>query len=130
MNEAGLLLVQAFATLGMVGVIWFVQLVHYPLMGKVGPNAFVAFEEAHVRRTSWIVVPLMLAECFSAVALCALLAAIWGSTFLVQVPLHAHLERGFDAVHHQKLVRTNWVRTALWSARGALVLAWLGRAIS
>jgi hypothetical protein len=33
------------------------------------------------------------------------------------------LARGFDADVHARLVGTNWIRTAAWSAR-ALLLAW------
>ena len=32
---------------------------------------------------------------------------------------------GFDKHAHALLVRTNWIRTAGWSLRGLLVLAWL-----
>jgi hypothetical protein len=53
-----------------------------------------------------------------------LLVAIWASTFLVQVPLHNALVDGFDAGAHGSLVRTNWVRTIGWSARG-LLLTWI-----
>ena len=35
-----ILLTQVFATLFMVGLIWFVQIVHYPLYAKVGREQF------------------------------------------------------------------------------------------
>lgn len=140
MDPKTLLLVNAAATWGMVGVIWFVQLVHYPLFDGVGAQGFAAYEERHARQTTWVVMPLMLVEIATAAALLALrpagapgwalwtgLAAvllIWASTFLVQVPLHGRLAGGFDARVHAALVATNWVRTGLWTARGVLV-AWL-----
>ena len=37
-----MLLTNAFATLAMVGLIWFVQVVHYPLFAKVGNSCFAA----------------------------------------------------------------------------------------
>ena len=52
----------------------------------------------------------------------ALVGLIWASTFLVQVPLHEVLARGFDAEAHSRLVASNWLRTFLWSARAVLVL--------
>ena len=52
----------------------------------------------------------------------ALLAVIWLSTALVQVPLHRRLQGGFDAAAHRRLVRTNWLRTAAWTLRAALAL--------
>ena len=38
-----MLLLQAAATLAMVGLIWFIQVVHYPLFGQVGRDKFPAF---------------------------------------------------------------------------------------
>jgi len=52
----------------------------------------------------------------------------WLSTALLQVPRHRQLARGFDARAHAFLVRSNVVRTAAWTARGALCLWMLGRA--
>ena len=40
------------ATAAMTGLIWFVQVVHYPLFAAVGADQFVAYEVAHQRRTS------------------------------------------------------------------------------
>ena len=133
-----LALAHAASTLAMAGVIWFVQVVHYPLFAAVGREGFAAYESGHRRLTAWVVAPLMLAELAAAAALpfrpaladprwapwagLALLAVVWLSTFAVQVPLHDRLGRGFDAVVHRRLVRTNWVRTAAWTARAALAL--------
>ena len=129
------LLTHAFTTLAMVGLIWFVQIVHYPLMARVGEAQFQAYEHAHTARTTWVVAPLMLAELASAAMLVPLmgreampltvsgllaLGLIWGSTFLLQVPAHRRLLGGFDARAHRCLVGTNWVRTVLWSLRGVL----------
>lgn len=56
------LLLQVVTTLFMVGVIWFVQVVHYPLMAHVGRAEAVAYEKSHTRRTGWVVGPPMLIE--------------------------------------------------------------------
>ena len=55
-----------------------------------------------------------------------LLAGIWMSTALLQVPCHETLAKGFDADVHHRLVSTNWIWTVAWSLRGLLVLwmAW------
>jgi hypothetical protein len=50
----------------------------------------------------------------------ALLAVVWLSTFLVQVPLHAALERAPSRETMDRLVLTNWVRTAAWTARAVV----------
>lgn len=137
-----LLLLQATATLALTGLIWFVQLVHYPLLGRVGRSEHLAYHAGHVRRTGRVVAPLMLVEAFAAIALVArpgdapawavwlglgLVALVWLSTFLVQVPCHERLSRGFDEAAWRRLVRTNWMRTGAWTVRAGLVV-WLLRA--
>lgn len=147
-----LLVVHGGATFVMVGVIWFVQLVHYPLFDRYGRSEFKATARRHAALTTFIVAPTMLVELASASALlvlslaggdvprelgsdadafamvaivgCVALVCAWLSTFLVQVPLHARLGNGFDAGTHARLVRTNWVRTIAWSVRGVCA-AWM-----
>ena len=132
-----LLLMQLISTLAMVGIIWFVQVVHYPLFAKVGDSGFGSYEQVHQRRTTIVVAPLMITEAVTAVALiwvrpagvtflvalCGLLLVIllWASTYFWQVPAHQVLTHAFDASTHRKLVRSNWVRTIVWTLRGALV---------
>lgn len=133
-----LLLPQAAASCALAGLVWFVQLVHYPLYASVGgPDAFRAYEVEHTRRTTWVAAPLMVAEAATAVVLLVLepeaatlvgallVAALWASTFLVQVPCHRALSRGWDERIHRRLVRTNWLRTGLWTARAGLALVLL-----
>ncbi len=131
----------ASVTLFMCGVIWFVQVVHYPLFAAVGAPFFRNYEDQHARRTTWVVAPPMLLELASAIALVAvrpsgmpvwmpiaglgLLAIVWGSTAWAQVPQHRILGSGFEPRAHRALVRSNWIRTVGWSARGALALAML-----
>jgi hypothetical protein len=137
-TENAIFLTHLAATLAMAGVIWMVQLVHYPLFGRVGESGFAAYGAEHASRITLVVGPLMLVELATAVALVwtrpaampgwaavvglALVAALWVSTWLVQVPLHATLAHGFDAAVHERLVATNWVRTAAWTARAGLTL--------
>ncbi len=132
-----LLLVHAATTLLMVGIIWFVQVVHYPLFSLVGQAAFSEYERHHTRRTGWVVAVPMLVELGTAMAVVwyvggvlawsglSLLAVTWVSTGLWLVPAHRRLEGGFDAVTHRRLLRTNWVRTVAWSARGIVACALL-----
>lgn len=121
----------------MTGLIWFVQLVHYPLMSQVGAGGYRQYQLGHQNLTSLAVGPAMIAELLSAVALVvidskdpwrwaglAAVGALWASTALLQMPLHATLADGFNREVHARLVSTNWLRTVLWSARSALVL-WL-----
>jgi uncharacterized membrane protein len=138
-----ILMVHAGTTCFMAGLIWFVQVVHYPLMGAVAADAFPAYERAHQRRTTWIVAPAMLLEGGCALLLfglspsqaggaelrwigLGLLVVVWGSTFAMQVPLHSKLERGFDRPAWRRLVRSNWLRTIAWSIRAPIALAMIG----
>lgn len=132
------LLLQAFASFAMTGLIWFVQVVHYPLLRAVGPSGYVAYQEQHMRLTTLIVAPLMLLEAATALWLVydrpdfvspaqawtglGLLAVIWSSTAWLSVPRHDALRHGFDASAHAALVATNWIRTAAWTGRSVLLL--------
>lgn len=139
MNQAlTVAVVHALSAAALAGLCWFVQVVHYPLFAAVGPERFLAYEREHVRRTGWVVAPLMLAEAASAAWLLwwvdsasdrgqlevgmLLLAVVWLSTFCLQVPQHRRLESGFVAAAHRRLVRTNWIRTLAWSARAVLAV--------
>ena len=53
---------QVVGSVGMFGVIWMVQVVHYPLMRFVSGEQFARFETAHRARISWVVGPLMAVE--------------------------------------------------------------------
>lgn len=134
------LLLHAASTLWMTGLIWFVQVVHYPLFSLVGTDDFATYEHAHTTRTTLVVGPPMLLELATTVMLlgltsdevprgaawtgAALLALIWVSTALLQVPQHSVLALGFDARAYEVLVQSNWIRTIGWSLRAALSL-WL-----
>ena len=133
------------SSLYMVGLIWFVQVVHYPLFAGVGNREFPSYEQRHTTLTTWVVAPVappMLIEGATAVLLIwfrpigvpvwsawsglALLGVSWLSTAFLQVPCHELLSKVFEPVVHQRLVSTNWMRTAAWSLHGGLVLwmAW------
>ena len=132
-----ILMLHFAATLCMAGIIWFVQIVHYPLLARVGAAEAAAYEKEHRSRTFWVVGPLMLVEGLTLGLLCrqpledsegfllgsgaALLAMIWLSTAFLQVPCHKKLSQSFDAAVHRRLVRSNWIRTIGWSLRVILV---------
>lgn len=134
------LVVHGAATWAMVGVIWMVQIVHYPLFAAVGTAQFADYERSHQLRITWVVAPLMAIELITAAWLVAappagvsrwvlwlglaLVVVNWGATALVQVPLHERLAAGFVATAHAQLVATNWIRTIAWTLRGGLA-AWL-----
>jgi hypothetical protein len=128
------------ATAAMAGLIWFVQIVHYPLFNRVPAAGFAAYEREHVRRTGWVVGPIMGVEAITAVALAlwppsgipsgvpvvgvALLAVVWLSTLFLQVPEHRRLLAGPDGEAVRRLVGGNWIRTIAWTIRAPLA-AWM-----
>ena len=138
-----LLLAQAAVSCFLAGLIWTIQVVHCPLMTKVGAASFAEYERLHSNMITPLVGPAMLAEAAIAGLLlvqrpaaipawmpwvgAALVGLIWGVTFLISVPCHATLANGFDAQAHARLVDTNWLRTLAWTARAGLSLwmVWL-----
>jgi UDP-N-acetylmuramyl pentapeptide phosphotransferase/UDP-N-acetylglucosamine-1-phosphate transferase len=131
-------IIHLFFTLYMTGVIWFVQVVHYPLMGKIGAEAFEEYEKHHQKRTFLIVGIQMIIELFTGLLLLwqqsynplqwwnvILLIIIWISTFFIQSPLHGKLGNEYRAEWQQKLVHTNWIRTVAWTLRSLILLSML-----
>jgi hypothetical protein len=127
-------LAHAAATWTMVGLIWTMQLVHYPALKDAAPGAFAR----NVRRTAAFVIPVMLIEAATAGALlgsggaagwtgAGLLALIWASTALIQYPLHRALSARYSSGDYERLLRTNRLRVAAWSARGVVALILLAR---
>ena len=96
---------QAVASAAMCGLIWFVQIVHYPLFARTDATHDPGYAAENQRRTAPVVLPPMLVEAATAawlvvsppaaigrtiaVAGFLVVAALWLSTLLVQMPLHA-----------------------------------------
>jgi hypothetical protein len=115
--------------------------VHYPLFVRVGSPFFEKYESEHTRRMARLLAIPAGLEVATGLALVwmrpeglsltpvliggALLAITWVTTAVVQVPLHNRLQAGHDRSAVLRLVRSNWLRTGLWTARGALVTSML-----
>jgi hypothetical protein len=133
-----LLAVHAAATWLMVGLIWTIQVVHYPLFRNVAPVDFPEYHRGHSRRMVLLLAVPAILEIGTATALVwerpdslglaptllagSLLAGIWIMTALLQAPLHQRLAAGYDPALIDKLVASNWWRTAAWSGRGLLAI--------
>ncbi|MEM8884320.1 MAG: hypothetical protein AAGD14_09640 [Planctomycetota bacterium] len=132
------LLLHAFASLMMLGVIWTVQVVHYPLFRAVGRDHWVRYHQRHVQSMGLIVGPLMSLELLTAgllvfarppvlpmwavVANLVLVLSTWLSTGFREMPRHQKLALRYDGPGIKQLVRGNWFRTLAWSLHGVLVL--------
>ena len=137
MNGSTFFIVNLIATWYMVGLIWMVQIVHYNMFDRVGVEQFQQYEADHNRLITPIVGVPMLFELATAVVLLVsapdsfprwaaivglvLIALIWLSTVLLQIPCHNQLLNGFDESTYRRLVSSNWIRTVLWTARGVLM---------
>lgn len=139
-------LANVVSTLFLVGLIWMVQIVHYPLFNDVGQENYITYQQRHQTNITFIVGPMMLIEIITAIMLAVqpidgvnkslvyigigLVVLIWLSTAFIQVPCHAKLEKGFDLAAYKWLVNSNWIRTVAWSARGVIVTLMLIRVLS
>ena len=137
----GLLIAHAAATWFMVGLIWMVQTVHYPLFAAVGESGFSEYERGHTSRIGRLLVLPALAELVLATLIVltlpagvplalalasgVVLAFIWVLTALVQAPQHGVLTAGFEPETHRRLVGGNWWRTAAWTTRGVIAAVML-----
>ena len=131
------LLINLLSTWTMVGVIWFVQVVHYPLLSVVPVQSAASVAVEHQRRTGWVVGAPMALEGVTTLALLVLvpegvawfvpwlagipLAVALGATIFLSVPRHECMAREPDAQVGKELVSTNWVRTIAWTVRGLIV---------
>lgn len=117
-----------------MGLIWVVQRVIYPMMAVWPLERFTQIHADYTRRVGSVVGPLMLIELAGALwwlvvapssalawAAGVLMAVNWLSTGLLQVPLHQRLGRNFEPLVLKELIRTNWIRTVAWTARGLLL---------
>ena len=140
------LLLNLVSTFTMVGVIWFVQVVHYPLLAVVPVESASTVAVDHQRRTGWVVMLPMAIEGFTTLGLLkwvpegvawwvpwlngVFLAVALGCTVLLSVPRHARMAAHPDASVGRELVLTNWPRTIAWSARGVVVALMLWARLS
>ena len=125
----------------MVGLIWLIQMVHYPLFGYVGKKEFGTFHKKHKILITPVIGIVMIVELVTAVIIIfqipkgipnwmaivgiILLGVVWFSTLLLQIPYHNKLTSKFDESVLKMLVKTNWIRTICWSLRGIIVLMML-----
>ena len=130
-----MLIIHLIATSVMVGVIWIIQLVHYPSFHFIELNQYTTFQRFHMSRISYVVIPAMLTELFTLIliiismdqvdpiilASALLLIVIWLMTAVFFSGVHQKLTLGYDQVVVEKLVKLNWGRTLLWTLRLLLV---------
>jgi hypothetical protein len=126
-------LINTFSTFFMTGLIWYVQLVHYPSFHFVNKDMFSEFHAHHSLKTGLIVMPVMSLELATSGALAwndgwitlnalgfYIVIMIWVCTLFFSVPKHNALKHGKVDSLISGLVNTNWFRTVLWSVKSGL----------
>lgn len=132
-TDSSVFILHLVSTSIMVGVIWIIQLVHYPTFLFIDKQKYMKFQEFHMSRVSYIVMPTMIAELFSGIYILFynnvlmvntffLLASFslflnWVITALVFVKIHNGLLIKYEKNIILLLVKLNWLRTILWSLR-------------
>lgn len=131
-----LVIAHVAATLFMVGLIWTIHVVHYPLFAEVGAANYVDYQSAHVERIGIVLAFPWLLEGLTLLGVMALaverrelrVPALVGAVAMAMVlvisgvwsaPAHGELADGFDAAVHDRLMTANLVRTLAWSLCGA-----------
>ena len=131
------------SSLFMVGLIWTIHVVHYPLFAHVGESTYIEFQAEHVNRIGkllllpWLtegvtLLGILLLAFFGAwrdlrlpaflnglgMAIALIISGVWSA------PAHGELADGFDADVHQRLMNANLVRTLAWTLCG-IAAVWL-----
>ena len=127
MIEDKLLLIHLISNAIMFGITWVVQLVHYPMIHMLDEEKFFEYQRAHVIPTTIITFPTMVTEWATAFLLVLYVSSgvnylllglstlLWISTMTLQVPTHRKLAKEYTEEMTDKLINTNWIRTAIWS---------------
>ena len=142
-NSRTLLVIHLAATLFMVGLIWTIHYVHYPLFANVGESTYASCQASHVERIGKLLFVPWLTEGITLIGVLALAflgghkalrvpAVINGAAMAVvlvisgfwSAPAHGKLADGFDASVHDQLMTANLIRTLAWTVCG-ICAVWL-----
>ena len=136
LNPYSLDQIHLIATSMMVAIIWIVQILHYPTFLFIDRKQYTDFQQFHMNKISYIIVPIMAVELFSGLGILfiiqkqqisfyvsfALLILIWMITGLLFTKYHSDLSKKYNEETILQLIRFNWIRTLFWTIRFALLL--------
>jgi len=110
----------------LLGLILTIHFVHYKSFKFIDIERFIEFHRFHTKNISFLVLPLMTSEAVLSITICyfyfsilslanlLLVALIWITTFLLQVPSHNKLSTGKSMPEIKKLISGNIYRVCLW----------------
>ncbi|MCD2196620.1 hypothetical protein LQ327_24920 [Actinomycetospora endophytica] len=122
-----------------VGLVWVVQVLVYPEFRAIERSAWREHHDHHTRLMTWTVCGPWAVQGVTCAALLvwrpagvpfwlAVVAGVCGAatvavTLGLSVPCHRRLAVAYDDGVLDRLVRTNWYRTAAWTAGGVVAVA-------
>lgn len=128
------------STFFMVGLIWHMQIVHFPLFLIINEKQFHHYYVAHAYSSRWVIFIPMFIELLTGIGLfiwrpeplktwslgvlTGLLVFLWLYTLLVMIPMQKNLKNEYSIDMIYNVTWANWARTVAWSARG-IILGWL-----
>ena len=117
----------------LVSLIVITQIVSYPLFLRVGRSDFLGYHKFYTKQISYVVVLPMVLELFLSIYVLTidvnwltftnitLLSVVWLSTFIIQVPIHNSLSVEYSGELVSQLIKTNWLRTSVWTVKLILI---------
>ena len=136
-HSSSMLFLHILSTAIMVGIIWVIQIVHYPSFHYIDKSRYVSFQNFHMNKISYIVIPVMSIEAISGIILLyndqtvlfiislIILLVIWTLTAFYFTRAHQLLANGYKKDIVRKLVQANWVRTGLWTLLLLILITYL-----
>ncbi|MDW3177933.1 MAG: hypothetical protein R8J94_11135 [Acidimicrobiia bacterium] len=133
-----LVVLHGAATWFLVGLIWTIQLIHYPSFSAIDPDRYSSFQQTHMVGMGRLIAAPWLVEGLTVLGLFVFAPTGWmrllataggllelvviGVTIRSSIPAHEALSTGFSDDAHKRLLRSNWMRTAAWTSRGLIAL--------
>ena len=132
-------------TFAMTGIIWFVHLIHYPIIQRMEQQETALLANLHWDKTLRLAIILLSLELASGCMLLVyppfgveiyqiilglvLMGAIWLTTWGVCVPQHCQLKKSGSPEAASVLMKANEIRSILWTLRSLVVLSMLNSAM-
>lgn len=124
--------------IAVTAIVWFMQVVHYPLLGYVDADRWEEYREKRRTLTVMITYPLMAFEALTGFTLIllatqspaypylafslVLLVGLLIYTFMYLNPQLKKITGPGDADGQKKFIKLHWIRTAGWSLRLLLLI--------